>query len=119
MIVSTFPMEISDTVRIDVGPPIKRSLATEKTLANDYTAGHYQEGKPDAFGKPIIMGKQFHYVDWKSGGDELVYTVYQLQDDQDMPAKAEFDDDGNRIARYKIVARCDNESHAIAVAKGL
>lgn len=111
--------QVSETVRIEAGPPIKRSTATKNTLSNDVTASHYVKGGRDAFGKTIEIGKQFHYVDWKCGEEDYVFTLYQLRDDAGHIAEAEFDDDGNRVARYQIVDRYATHDAALEAAQKL
>ena len=46
----TYPMQISETVRIDTGPPVRIATVTEGLLKSGRLASHYQLGAPDAMG---------------------------------------------------------------------
>ena len=97
-----YPLQVSDTVRVDKGPQIKEGIANKATLDNKVTAGHYQIGMNDAFGTKIQKGKKFSYVDWLAPDEEHVYSVYQH--------------DGER---YQLVRRYKTEAAAIAAAEKL
>ena len=99
-----FPRDISKTVRIDAGPVRRKAIATEELLSDLVTAGHYRAPRPataeeikseaimtkdgkrywiDALCKPIELGEEFTYVDWKS--PERAYTVYALEGGKYLP----------------------------------
>lgn len=73
------PISIGDRVRVEATPLRKREKATEALLSDDVTARHYQVGKPDAFGKPIKIGSEMGYIDWKN--PERVWQVYALDEE--------------------------------------
>ncbi len=102
-------VKISDTVRIEDGPPRKRAVATEELLSNQATADHYQASRDatpeeiedpsidtkggkrkflDSMGKPIELGQEMDYIDWKAPPEERVWNVYQLEDVPLKSAKA-------------------------------
>lgn len=97
-----FPKQISDTVRIDCGPPLRAAIATPDLLGGGRLASHYVVGAPDAVGKPIALGRAMFYVDWKAPAREYVYTVYQLEN-----------------GRYQIVERYVTEAEALSAAQGM
>lgn len=71
----------NDDVRIEQGPMLKRGVATKELLSNDKTADHYQLGGPDAFGKPIVEGSQFDYLDWGGStteGEKVFYVYHKV-----------------------------------------
>lgn len=59
---------IGSKVRVEQGPPLVTAKATAELLADAHTASHYAVGKPDALGKPIVLGEDFSYLDF--GGSE-------------------------------------------------
>lgn len=67
-------VEIDGKVRIERGPAKKTAKATEKLLANDATAAHYQLGRTDADGNTIEAGKHMAYLDWLGAKGFYVYT---------------------------------------------
>lgn len=88
--------EIDGKVRVEIGPPRKREVATEELLSDEVTASHYQVGKPDALNKPIVIGEEMDYLDWKG---LWVYHVYVLRD-----------------GKWQYVSTADNRDQAIADA---
>jgi hypothetical protein len=88
-------IEVSATVRVESGPPRANAIAVSemeperdrkgKVLEDQRHVRHpdgmllkaqYKLGAKDALGKKIILGKQFHYLDYFA---EEVWYVYQLQ----------------------------------------
>lgn len=94
--------DIDDFIRIEPGHKHKKAVATEELLSDEVTARHYYAGvrkEPvylangeqrkdpdgnlvyadrvgiDALGKPIELGKEMDYIDWKS--KERSYNVYK------------------------------------------
>lgn len=57
-------IEINENVTIARGPRKLLAVATESLLSNEQTADHYQVGRIDAQGKPIVLGEPMHYLDW-------------------------------------------------------
>lgn len=70
----TFVKINDDSIRIEAGPARKRAVATKELLDDAVTATHYKVGLPDAMGKPIVLGEEFDYVDWRA--DALAWNVY-------------------------------------------
>ena len=68
-------IEIGDTIRIEDGPPRKKAIATAELLDDKITKHHYQKGRFDAMGKPIILGEEMTYLDYYG---EHVFYVYAL-----------------------------------------
>lgn len=97
-----WPQDITDTIRIDRGPRVRKAKASLRSLSDTVSPREYKLGGPDAFGKMIKTGQMFHYVDWLAGPEGDVFTVYQH--------------DGNR---YQIVKRYDTEDEARAAAAQL
>jgi hypothetical protein len=71
-------IEIDGKVRIEVGPARIKAIATKEILDDKVTAAHYAVGLPDALGKPIKIGEEFTYIDWK-GLKPQVHYVYALE----------------------------------------
>jgi hypothetical protein len=87
-------IEIDGKVRIEVGPARIKAIATKELLDDKVTAAHYQVSQPvfdpsdpkkqigwtsvDALGKPIKLGEEFTYIDWK-GLQPPVHYVYTLE----------------------------------------
>jgi hypothetical protein len=95
-----WPQQISDSIRVDRGPPIRAATATETLLMGGRLASHYRVGAPDAIGRRIELGNTMFYVDWKAKPDDYVYTVYQLEN-----------------GRYQIVERYVTEAAALDAAQ--
>ena len=70
-------IDISDTVRIEDGPPRKTARATKELLSDAVTAAHYKEGGIDAEGKKITLGQTMSYIDWKCAVDARVWYLYR------------------------------------------
>lgn len=73
---------IGDRVRIEKGPPLLTATATEALLSNEATASHYEVGKLDALGKPIVLGEEFAYLDWggsKTEGKRIHYIFERVE----------------------------------------
>lgn len=70
-------IEIGKTIRIEDGPPRKTAIATAEILDNKITAKHYQKGRIDAMGKPILLGEEMTFLDYYG---EHVFYVYSLED---------------------------------------
>jgi hypothetical protein len=49
---------------IERGPERKREIATKELLSNLRTADHYQVGRLDARGQPIVLGREMEYLDY-------------------------------------------------------
>ena len=97
-----WPKQLSDTIRVDRGPPIRVATATEPLLRGGRLASHYRVGSPDAVGKSIELDHIMFYVDWRAPEAEYVFTVYEL-----------------RNGRYQIVERYGTEAEALATAQGM
>lgn len=98
-------LKIGDTIRIEPGPMLKSSVATESLLSNSVTAAHYQASRPateaeiadpgiattpdgtrifvDARNKPIMLGEEMKYLDWNGhaaavdGSTVFYVTAYE------------------------------------------
>ncbi|MCX5518435.1 hypothetical protein OSH10_08305 [Kaistia defluvii] len=68
-------IEIGGKARVERGPAKKTGKATEKLLANDRTAAHYQLGVRDAAGNLIEAGKPMTYLDWLAPKGFYVYAL--------------------------------------------
>lgn len=97
-----WPRQLSDTVRVDRGPPIRVAIATEALLRGGRLASHYRVGAPDAIGNRIVLGRTMFYVDWRAPETEYVFTVYRMRD-----------------GRYQIVERYGTEAEALVAAREL
>lgn len=129
--------DIDDRIRIEPAHVHKKAVATEELLSDDVTARHYYagvrkepvyqaNGEPrkdpdgnqmyservgvDSLGKPIKLGEEMDYIDWK--GKERVYNVYQKV--------AVKDDEGVERMVYQKVDEFDTHdeamSHAVTLA---
>jgi hypothetical protein len=67
-------IQISDTVVVENGPAKKRAIATEELLDDAVTAEHYKVGKRDAHYKPIVLGQEMAYLDYRG---EWAWYIYQ------------------------------------------
>lgn len=54
----------TEKARIELASPTLEAVATEELLSNAKTAAHYQVGKPDALGNPIVLGKPMTIRDY-------------------------------------------------------
>lgn len=76
-------INLTPTLRIEDGPRRVKATATAELLDDAVTAKHYKEGQPDSQGKPIKLGEEMEYVDYrnrkKPGG--MVFNLYQLRPD--------------------------------------
>lgn len=98
-------LKIGETIRIEPGPMLKTSTATEALLSNEVTAAHYQASRPatedeiadpeiattadgtrifiDARSKPIVLGEPMAYLDWNGhaadvdGATVFYVTAYE------------------------------------------
>lgn len=70
-------LEFKGKVRIEEGPAKLTAIATPELLDDAVTLSHYAVGKPDALNKPIVLGEEMTYLDWKS---KFVHKVYVLVD---------------------------------------
>jgi hypothetical protein len=104
-------IEIDGKVRIEVGPARFKAIATKELLDDKVTAAHYQVGLPDALGKPIELGKEFTYIDWK-GLSAPVHYIYALE------AVDETDDKGKKstINRWMPKGSKPSEAEALSAA---
>lgn len=59
-------IHIDDTVVLERGPRRLSAMATDALLSDEVTASHYQVGRPDALGKPIVLGEPMTYLDWNA-----------------------------------------------------
>lgn len=71
-------IEIGGKARVERGPARKTGKATDKLLANDKTAAHYQLGARGADGDLIEAGKTMAYLDYLAG--RTVFYVYALDE---------------------------------------
>jgi len=74
--VSKTLVQINDNIRIESGPLRKKAKATKELLKNSVTAGHYKEGAIDSLNKPIVLGEDMDYIDWKN--PERCFNVYKI-----------------------------------------
>ena len=132
-------IQVRDTVRVEFGPVRKTAVATEELLSNSKTAGHYYAGMGvdpmtkqlkqgiDAFAKPIVLGEEMTYIDYKGVG---AFHVYELRDTflekitgrpTDNKANAQIDANGKVIVEQRYIEAdviVDREE-AIAAAEKL
>lgn len=71
-------IEIDGRARVERGPAPRTSIATKEILSDEVTAAHYQLGKRDANGVPIVEGQEFAWLDWLG---QSVWYVYVLEGD--------------------------------------
>jgi len=95
-------IEIGGKARVERGPARKTGKATEKLLANDATAAHYQLGARDADGKVIEAGKTMAYLDWLAG--KTASYVYALDEAGQWQEDSVHDDEAAAIARATEIA---------------
>jgi len=95
-------VEIGGKARVERGPARKTGKATDKLLANDQTAAHYQLGAPDADGKVIEAGKTMAYLDWLAGKTD--FYVYGLDEDGQWQEDCVLQDEAAAIARAIEIA---------------
>jgi hypothetical protein len=84
------------TFRIELGPRMLKGVATAELLSDKVTAAHYQAGRLDAKGKPIVLGQDMDYADWLG---PHVHNLYRLVDD-----------------RYELIGQFETEAQAEAAA---
>lgn len=87
MINVTPEQDVAGAIRIEAGPVRRQAVATEALLSEEVTAGHYQVGRPDSMGKPIVLGEPMNYIDWK--GAEVAWYVYRHDGERYQPAGVE------------------------------
>ena len=78
-----------DKVRIELGPQIIKLNCTLKNLDNAVTAAHYQEGRIDAFGKKITIGKKMSCVDWRAKHRPHLWKVYVMKETGEIDKKTD------------------------------
>lgn len=129
-------IQVSDTVRVETSPRRKRAVATKELLDDAVTAKHYRAPRKatreeianpnvrtigdqvvsiDAMGKPIKLGEEMDYIDWKAPADNHTWNVYQ---EQDVPEK---DNAGKNVTvrRYLLHSTHDTQEEAIQAAAKL
>jgi hypothetical protein len=79
-------IEIGSTIRVENGPARKMAIATKELLDDKVTAGHYQEGKYDALGERIWLGKAMTYLDYYG---PWVWYIYKRGPERWEPAGVE------------------------------
>jgi len=72
-------VEVAGRVRVEKGPRRRQEIATAEILDDKITAGHYQEGKPDAAGKTIKLGESMDFIDWRGRKASPCWYVYVLK----------------------------------------
>ena len=77
-------IQVSKTVRVELGPARKKAIATKGLLSNQVTAAHYRVGQGDALNRTIKLGAEMSYIDWLSPNNtwylyEKVGEVYELR----------------------------------------
>lgn len=81
-------IQVNDSVRVENGPVRVTAVATKELLDNKETAKHYYTGIRklsdgrkrrgiDAMGKPIMIGEEMTFLDYRHVWG---YYVYQMQD---------------------------------------
>ena len=75
------PFEVPGIVRVEMAKPYRTVVATEDLLDDKVTAEHYRVGTFDALGKPIVLGEDMTYVDWRNPQD-VVWRVYEWHLDE-------------------------------------
>lgn len=94
---STMMEELNDRLRVEKAWPIKKAVASRETLSNGFTASHYHLPRPvldadgwpvqeggkmkvrfarDAYGKHIVEGEEFSYIDYLGDPVWRVYRFY-------------------------------------------
>jgi hypothetical protein len=75
-------IEIDGKVRVERGPKTIVAVASEELLSDAVTASHYQVGRPDVMGKPIVIGEEMTYHDWLGfhGGGGVFYLYLLFND---------------------------------------
>lgn len=116
-------IEIAKTIRIEDGPPRKTAIATAELLDDKITKHHYQKGKFDAMGKPIVLGKKMTYLDYYG---EHVFYVYHLAEvgiDKKgvviLPGDKTEREPVKTEERWLPVGVADTEKEARTIAEGL
>lgn len=85
-------VQVSPRVRVEPGPVRRTAVATEELLSDAVTARHYKPtpkdpetgdfvrdkkggfiGPRDAAGKPIVLGEEMTYLDWRG---KRVWKIY-------------------------------------------
>jgi hypothetical protein len=94
--------QITETTRIEAGPPRKKAVATEELLSDRVTASHYQVGRLDALGKPIQLSQEMDYIDWLC--PNKVWYVYKLDDNGIYQRVGVFDDEIDAALHAKEIA---------------
>lgn len=124
-------IEIDGKFRIEKGPKRLKAVATAELLDDEVTAAHYhaprkvkktvkQDGKDvvvevtevavDALGKPIELGKEMNYIDWKNRRTNFTYYVYQLKDVE------EKDKDGKKTVVKRFIPLGDYPDEMAALS---
>lgn len=128
-------VQVNDRIRVEWGPARKKAKATEELLSDQKTAPHYKVGTKDALGKPIKVGEDMDYLDYKA---DYVWYIYILQleegplSDQERqlivgkPEKDRSDDQKQKLKsgkvmnqRYVMVGHKANRDEAMAEAQKL
>ena len=92
-------IEIGKTIRIEDGPPRKKTIATAEVLDNRITAKHYQIGKFDAMGKNIVLGEEMTYLDYYGNHVFYIYGLGEVGIDIDGVIILPGDDSGREAVR--------------------
>jgi hypothetical protein len=95
--------QITETTRIEKGPPMVETVATAELLSNEVTATHYQEGRLDAVGTTIELDKPIKYLDWLHP-ENWVWYVYKLDETGRYIKVGTFDDEIDAALYAKEVA---------------
>ncbi len=108
-------IDIDGKFRIEKGPLRKKAIATKELLDDEVTAAHYKVGAPDSLGKPIVLGQEMNYIDWKNRRTEFTFTVYQLKDVEQV------DKDGKKtiVKRFMPLGNYPDEMAALSYVTGL
>ena len=116
-------IEIGKTIRIEDGPPRKKTIATAEVLDDKITAKHYQKGKLDAMGKPIILGQEMTYLDYYGKHVFYIYVLGEVGIDKDGVVILPGDDTGREAVRtedrWLPAGVEETEKTARAIADGL
>ena len=116
-------IEIGKTIRIEDGPPRKKTIATAEVLDDKITAKHYQKGKSDAMGKKIVLGEEMTYLDYYGNRVFYIYAFGKVGIDKDGVIILPGDKSGREAVkteeRWLPAGVEETEEMAKAVADGL
>ncbi len=116
-------IEIGDTIRIEDGPPRKKTIATAEVLDDKITAKHYQKGRSDAMGKPIVIGEEMTYLDYYGNHVFYIYVLGKVGIDVNGVVILPGDKSGRKAVRteerWLPAGVEETEKTARAIADGL